>query len=122
VHLPGRRAPLWAISAGALKLGGEDGRFIALGDTRRLPRWTRVADLRRRAMIQRVVDESGHPLEDGQWVETAGWVRPELRGGEIVLPVWTGGAGGAHRVDREAQKRLEELRLGAAAGQQLPGQ
>jgi hypothetical protein len=110
-----------ALAACGLRLGGEDGRFIALGDIRRLPRRTRVADLRRRAMIQRVVDESGHALDDGQWVETAGWVRPELRGGEIVLPVW-GGAGGAHRVDREAQKRLEQQRLGTAPPQQLAGQ
>jgi hypothetical protein len=76
-----------ALAACGLRASGEDGRFISLPGARALSGPKTVAELKRAVAIDRVVDRSGRTLADDCVVETRGWIRPDLRGGVVVLLV-----------------------------------
>jgi hypothetical protein len=76
-----------ALSAAALRRTGEDGRYISLGGIRELEGVLSVADILARSDIVRVETEDGRALAPAEEVDTQGWVRPSVRGGEPVLRV-----------------------------------
>ncbi|HEY3351980.1 MAG TPA: hypothetical protein VGQ83_01905 [Polyangia bacterium] len=76
-----------ALAACALRLSGDDGRFVSLAGVRDLTGDLTVAAIRARAPIDRVVDDAGVELGPDCVVRTAGWVRPVLSGGATVLRV-----------------------------------
>lgn len=76
-----------ALAACGLRASGDDGRFLAIPGARQLSGDVSVAELRAKVAIDVVLDETGRPVEPGCVVETRGWVRPELRGGKVVLQV-----------------------------------
>jgi tRNA(Ile2) C34 agmatinyltransferase TiaS len=76
-----------ALAACALRLSGDDGRFVALEGVRDLKGDLTVAAIRARAPIDRVVDDAGAELGPDCVIQTNGWVRPGLTGGAVVLRV-----------------------------------
>jgi len=74
-----------AAAACGLRLSGDDGRFISLPGTRELAGVLPVAEILGRSPIDKVVDDDGRALGEHVRVDTRGWVRPDLSGGEIVL-------------------------------------
>jgi len=76
-----------ALSSVGLRMSGEDGRFISLHGIRTQPESVTVAALLGSTPIDRVLDPQGRVLAPDVVIETRRWVRPELRGGRIVLPV-----------------------------------
>lgn len=76
-----------ALSACALRMSGEDGRFISMEGIRDIKgAWT-AGEIMAAAGISRVVDDHGLELGADCVVETRGWVRPSLVGGKPVLHV-----------------------------------
>ncbi|MCT9098262.1 hypothetical protein [Haloarchaeobius sp. HME9146] len=73
-----------ALGAVGLTANGEDGRFIAYGNIREYGEQVSVSQLRNDGIA--VVDEDGDPVEEGT-VNTHDWIRPQLRGGQPMLPV-----------------------------------
>ena len=90
-----------AAAACGLRLGGDDGRFISLPGTREIDGILSVSEILRQSPIERVVDEHGRALGEGDEIDTAGWVRPDLVSGAIVLRTRRGAAGEPHRVVRD---------------------
>jgi hypothetical protein len=84
-----------ALAGGALRASGDDGRFVSLPGARQIAGTRTVAELRARVGIDAVVDAAGADLAPGERIDTRGWVRPELRGGRVVLPVERDGDGWA---------------------------
>jgi hypothetical protein len=76
-----------AVSATALRAGGDDGRFIGLRGIRDLRGVLPVRAVLEGSAVAAVVDEDGAALEGDAPVDTLGWVRPALRGGRPVLVV-----------------------------------
>jgi len=76
-----------ALAACALRMGGDDGRFIQLDRIRELRGDLTVRDILARAPVDRVEDEGGAVLGPDCLVHTNGWVRPALAGGRVVLRV-----------------------------------
>jgi len=82
-----------AAAAVGLTRHGWCGRFIELGDMRRLPATVAVSELEARGI--RVVSVDRDPLVplSGDSVATGGWLRPSLWGGQAVLQVRADGLG-----------------------------
>jgi hypothetical protein len=76
-----------ALAACGLRASGDDGRFLAIPGARQTSGELSVAELRAKVPIDVVLDETGRAVEPGCVIETRGWVRPELRGGRVVLQV-----------------------------------
>ena len=76
-----------AMAAVALRASGEDGRFIGLAGIRDLAGELRVGEIVAKSAVARVETVDGERLADDVVVDTRGWVRPALRGGEPVLRV-----------------------------------
>lgn len=74
-----------AAAACGLRASGNDGRFISLPGTRELDGVLTVRELLGRSPIQKVVGDDGELLGLDVEVDTCGWVRPDLVGGEVVL-------------------------------------
>jgi len=75
-----------ALASVALRAEGNEGRFIDLPGLRQLPPRVRLLALARLGI--RVEPRSGEePARSDDTLETLGWVRPRLVGGEAVLPV-----------------------------------
>jgi hypothetical protein len=79
-----RGGMIGALAAVGLRAGGNDGRFTIVGTVRELPQRARVQDILN-AGVDRV--ECSGPSQPGadDWVETLGWARPRLVGGQAVL-------------------------------------
>jgi hypothetical protein len=75
-----------ALAAVGLRAGGDDGRFIGLGSIRDLPGRARVRDVLDAGVAALEAPDGAVP-QPGEWVETLGWARPRLRGGQPVLLV-----------------------------------
>jgi tRNA(Ile2) C34 agmatinyltransferase TiaS len=76
-----------ALAAVALRGSGDDGRFIGLAGIRDLEGVLTVGEILARSAIARVETGEGERLADDVRVDTRGWVRPALRGGQAVLRV-----------------------------------
>lgn len=76
-----------ALAGCALRATGDDGRFIALPGARQISGAMTVSELLARLRIDAVVDAAGASLAPHETIETQGWVRPELRGGRVLLAV-----------------------------------
>jgi hypothetical protein len=67
-----------ALGAVCLRLTGNDGRFLELGDLRALSGELSVAELARALPIEGVFSDDGRRLLESARVQTNGWVRPVL--------------------------------------------
>ena len=76
-----------ALAACALRMSGDDGRFIQLDGIRELKGDLTVRDIQARSPIAHIEDETGVRLGPDCLVHTNGWVRPGLVNGAIVLRV-----------------------------------
>jgi hypothetical protein len=77
-----------ALGAMALRLDGDDGRFVDLPGIRQVTGPMSVADLFARTAIADVVDvEENAPLGPAGRLDLGDWVRPRLMGGRPVLMV-----------------------------------
>jgi|WetSurMetagenome_2_1015567.scaffolds.fasta_scaffold219503_2 hypothetical protein len=76
-----------ALAAVGLSAGGNDGRYVQLRGIKEIQGLVTVGDLRTKTGIVRIVDEGWQPLGDGETIDSMGWVRPSLFGGEPVLRV-----------------------------------
>lgn len=79
-----RQGIIGALAAVGLRAGGDDGRFIALGDIRRLTGKVRVSAAKAAGIDEVSCDGPPAPGAD-EWIETFGWARPRLCGGRAVL-------------------------------------
>ena len=72
----------------ALRLDGNDGRFVDLPGIRRVAGIISVAEVLDRTAIAEVVDdEERAPLAPASRLDLGDWVRPRLMGGRPVLVV-----------------------------------
>lgn len=76
-----------ALAAVGLSAGGNDGRYVQLRGIKEIQGLVTVKALKANTGVVRVVDESSRPLGDGETIDSLGWVRPSLLGGEPVLRV-----------------------------------
>jgi len=77
-----------AVAACGLRLGADDGRFIALPGLRSLENTLTAGQILERSPIQEIVAEpDGRLLTGDEPVDTQDWVRPVLREGRIRLVV-----------------------------------
>ena len=76
-----------AVAGVGLRSTGDDGRFIDLEGIRDLTGVLAVKQILTYTKIDRVVQRSGERLDDNQMIDTMGWIRPSLMGGETVLVV-----------------------------------
>jgi len=93
-----------ALAACGLRLGGDDGRFISYPGARELTGTLTAGELVARTGIARVLDQSGRSVEPSALVDTLGWVRPDLLGGEAVLRVESDAATGGYAVVRDKHR------------------
>ena len=77
-----RMGAIGALAAAGLRAGGADGRFIDLAAVREVEGVITAGQVRERFGIETVVDEDGEPLDRDDPVETFGWLRPRLEGGQ----------------------------------------
>lgn len=80
-----------ALAGVCLAAGGQDGRFVQLGQVREMRGLVTVGELLR-AGVREVRSEEGELVTDG-WVETQDKVRPALREGQPLLFVRSSGNG-----------------------------
>lgn len=76
-----------ALAAVSLRGGGNNGRFIALEGIRDISGIVTAKEITARTDIKMVQDEKGIELPKEAVIDTGGWVRPSLIGGEPVLCV-----------------------------------
>ena len=74
-----------ALAAMALRLEGDDGRFVDLPGIREVAGLMTVAEILDRTAIADVVDEEKEPLAHTSRLDLGDWVRPRLMGGRPVL-------------------------------------
>ncbi|HEV2250246.1 MAG TPA: hypothetical protein VGT60_07050 [Candidatus Limnocylindria bacterium] len=74
-----------ALAAVALRRGGDDGRFLDLGDVRRLQGVVAVARLRQSGITEFRSDDRPVGLRDADLIDVGDWCRPVLRGGRPTL-------------------------------------
>ncbi len=83
-----------ALAGAALRVDGNDGRYVDLPGIREVSGEIYVADLLDRTAIASVVDSrTGEPLGSATKIDAGGWVRPRLVGGRPVLAVARTGDG-----------------------------
>lgn len=70
-----------------LRSTGNDGRFIGMEGIREIEGAVTVAEICRRTPIAKVVTAHGDALDEGEIVNTLGWVRPDLVDGAVALVV-----------------------------------
>lgn len=76
-----------AVCGVALRSTGEDGRFIELPGIRSIEGRATVAEVLAGTGVDRVTGPDGEALAPDVEIETQGWIRPALRGGEAVFTV-----------------------------------
>ncbi len=76
-----------ALAGVGLRAAGMDGRFVEMRGIRAVEGVVSVRELKQRTEIVSVRDTSGVELSDGELVDSLGWVRPSLVGGQAVLKV-----------------------------------
>lgn len=76
-----------ALAGSALRATADDGRFIALPGARQIAGTRTVRELAASLGIDAVIDSDGTELGSDETVDTLGWVRPDLRGGRVLLTV-----------------------------------
>jgi len=81
-----------AVCGVALRATGEDGRFIDLPGIRDLKGRVRVGDILAHTAVDVVVTSEGDALHVDVEIETRGWIRPDLVGGQAVFAVRREGA------------------------------
>jgi hypothetical protein len=82
-----------AAAAVGLTVYGWSGRFIEFGELRKFPAVVSVEGLNRAGIHVVSVDRDAEALAPDDIIETNGWLRPRLWGGQPVLPVKLGQAG-----------------------------
>jgi hypothetical protein len=76
-----------ALCGCALRMDGNDGRFIAHRGIRKVKNRLTVNAIINETAVEGVVDESGAVVDKTATVVTNDWLRPDLRDGKIVMPV-----------------------------------
>ena len=76
-----------AFAGCALRMSGDDGRFISLRGIRDFRGDATAGEIMTGTPVQTVVDEDGNTLGAGVAIRTNHWVRPSLKSGRIVLVV-----------------------------------
>lgn len=82
-----------AAAAVGLTVSGWSGRFIEYQDLRQFPDQVSVEGLRQQGIRTVSMDRDALCPGPGDLVNTQGWLRPRLWGGEVVLPVTPVGPG-----------------------------
>ena len=82
-----------AAAAVGLTAYGWSGRFIEFGELRKFPAAVSVGALNRAGIRVVSIERDAEALAPDDIVETNGWLRPRLWGGEPVLPVRAGEPG-----------------------------
>jgi len=90
-----------ALSACALRMSGDDGRFISLAGIREVARQTTAGCILEGTPVERVVDQDGRSLDATDRIDTQNWVRPDLKNGKIVLQVQRLSGGDGYRIERK---------------------
>ena len=94
-----------ALGSVGLRATGNDGRIIQLPGLRELPDRVAAGDFERLGI--RLVHRGDRMTEADDAYETLGWVRPNLNGGEPVLPVeWDETKNAWLPVDRKRSRPL----------------
>ncbi len=89
-----------ALSGCALRMDGNDGRFISLRGIRLAKPTMTVGALKSLTPIERVMDPAGHQLETDDTIKTNRWVRPVLKKNQIVLTVDRNGQDGSYFIKK----------------------
>lgn len=98
-----------ALAAVGLRRGGEDGRFLDLGDIRGLQGVVAVSRLRLSGITEFVSEGRGVVLRDEQAIDVGDWCRPVLSGGRptlLIEEVHDGSAAGWRSISRERLRAL----------------
>ncbi len=76
-----------ALAAVALTAGGNAGRYVLLPGIRDIDGMVTVGQLIKTTNIISVIDEKGQVIGDKEVIDSLGWIRPSLIGGQAVLRV-----------------------------------
>jgi len=76
-----------ALSGCALRMDGNDGRFILHKGIRETELEMTVKEIIERTAVEMVLDQSGKPLSSGDQISTNNWIRPDLKNGKVILMV-----------------------------------
>ncbi len=90
-----------ALCGCALRMNGNDGRFISHMGIRNVESKMTVKQLKERTAVQMVVDKQGTGIDDACVVLTNNWVRPDLKNGRIVQHVQSGSEPGTFFIEKK---------------------
>jgi hypothetical protein len=76
-----------ALAAVALTVGGNDGRYVQLRGIKEVAGLITVEQVKVTTDTTCVIDEEGHLVSDKEMIDSLGWLRPSLVGGQPVLCV-----------------------------------
>lgn len=93
-----------ALSACGLRMGGRDGRFIALRGIRNVEEIMTAAKILASSGIEEIRDQYGERVTGDIPIATRNWLRPELRGERVVLDV-TRGEDGSLAVEKRKRNQ-----------------
>jgi hypothetical protein len=93
-----------ALSACGLRMGGQDGRFIALKGIRNAEEIMTAAKILASSGIEEIRDQHGELLTGEIPIATRNWLRPELRAGRVILDV-TRGEDGSVAVEKRKRNQ-----------------
>jgi hypothetical protein len=104
-----------ALAAVGLSAGGNAGRYVQMKGIKEIKGLVTVGALLGDTDIVSVVDESGRSLAAAEVVDSLGWIRPSLVGGEPVLRVKAVTRPGTTQVWEPVEKSHKAQREGAGA-------
>jgi len=85
--LRARRGLIGAAAAVGLTARGWSGRWLEFGGLRRLERAVQVRELRAQGVFLVSLETDAEAPAPEDWVDTHGWLRPQLAAGRAVLPL-----------------------------------
>jgi hypothetical protein len=101
-----------ALAAVGLSAGGNAGRYVQMKGIKEIEGLVTVEALLRDTGIVRVVDETSRPLAAEAVVDSLGWIRPSLVGGEPVLRVKPAACPGSTQVWEPVERSHKARREG----------
>lgn len=111
-HLSGHGGTNGGIIGAAAGVGltahGWSGRFIEFGRLRNFPEKVFVSDLERSGIMVVSIDRDAQVPAPEDFVDTKGWLRPRLWGGEAVLPVISKGKNLWETLGEKKRKKSKE--------------